>query len=291
MNEKRIPVNQIELQIRDYAQDGEAIIFLHFGGANLMMWQRVIPFFQDQYRLILVDLRGHGKSNKPETGYHIDTMSSDVAGMMQQLNLKQAHIVGSSLGAEVGLSLAANYPKKVISLVCDGALESEYGPYSTWEGTKAEFEAHVAEQLDKMRSNPVTFFPSVAAYVDSRRAIFEEIGWWNDYVEVMESYNASQAVDGTYTKAFGKQSMINYMEYYFHYRFEDYYSRVICPVLMLPDADVLEDERETAVMQALQALSPQTEIATVSNWNHPYGWLLDPDSACQAVLTFLEEQG
>ncbi len=290
MNEKRISVNQIKLQIREYAHDGEAIIFLHFAGANVMMWQRVIPFFQDQYRLILVDLRGHGKSDKPETGYHIDTMASDMAGVIQQLNLGQAHVIGSSLGAEVGLSLAANYPEIVRSLVCDGALESEYGPYSTWDGSEAEFAAHVAEQLDNMRSSPVTFFPSVGAYVDSRRAIFEEIGWWNEYVEAMESYNAFQVADGTYTKAFGKQSLINYMENYFTYRFEDYYSRVTCPVLLLPDADVLENERGTAVMQALQALSPHAKIATVRDWNHPYGWLLNPDKACQAVLTFLEEQ-
>lgn len=287
MNEKRISVNQIELQIREYAHNEEAIIFLHFGGANLMMWQRVIPFFQDQYRLILVDLRGHGKSDKPKSGYHIDNMASDVAGVMQQLNLGQAHVIGSSLGAEVGVSLAANYPDMVISLVCDGALESEYGPYSTWDGSEAEFEADVAERLEKMRNNPEVFFSSVDAYVASRQEMFEEIGWWNEYVAAMESYNAIQAADGTYTKAFGKQALLSYMENYFYYRFEDYYSRVTCPLLMLPDADVLENERETAVMQALQALAPQAEIADVPGWNHPYGWLLDPDSACQVILEFL----
>ena len=87
-----------------------------------MMWQRTIPTFQDQYRLILVDLRGHGQSSKPTTGFHIDTMASDIAGMMNQLDLTQAHVIGSSLGAEVGLGMAANYPEQVIPLVCDGAL-------------------------------------------------------------------------------------------------------------------------------------------------------------------------
>ncbi len=129
MQEIRVQVNQIELQIREYEQEGDAIIFLHFSGVNLMMWQRIIPYFQEHYRLILVDLRGHGKSDKPETGYHMDEMARDVIGVMQHLKLERAHIVGSSLGAEVGLSIAANYPEKVISLVCDGALCSEYGPY------------------------------------------------------------------------------------------------------------------------------------------------------------------
>ena len=61
MQEIRVKVNQIELQIRDYEQEGDAIVFLHFSGANLMMWQRVIPFFQDHYRfeyILLIFSRG-----------------------------------------------------------------------------------------------------------------------------------------------------------------------------------------------------------------------------------------
>lgn len=45
--EMRVKVNQIELQIREYEHEGDAIIFLHFGGANLMMWQGIILDFQD----------------------------------------------------------------------------------------------------------------------------------------------------------------------------------------------------------------------------------------------------
>jgi 2-succinyl-6-hydroxy-2,4-cyclohexadiene-1-carboxylate synthase len=98
MQDMRVKVNQMGLQIRDYEGEGDTIIFLHFSGANLMMWQQVIYYFQDQYRLILVDLRGHGKSDKPETGYHMDEMARDVVGIMQDLKLERAHIIGSSLG-------------------------------------------------------------------------------------------------------------------------------------------------------------------------------------------------
>lgn len=45
--EMRVKVNQIELQIREYEYEGDAIIFLHIGGANLMMWQGIILDFQD----------------------------------------------------------------------------------------------------------------------------------------------------------------------------------------------------------------------------------------------------
>ena len=54
-----------------------------------MMWQRVVPYFQDQYRVILVDLRGHGKSDTPEDGYHMDMMAQDVIGVMDHLKIAQ----------------------------------------------------------------------------------------------------------------------------------------------------------------------------------------------------------
>ena len=150
MKDLQVKVGSIMLQVRDYEQGGEAIICLHFSGANLMMWQGIVPYFKDRYRLILVDLRGHGKSDKPRSSYHIDEMAGDVLGMMQELRIEKAHVIGSSLGAEVGLSLAANYPERVISLVCDGASNSEYGPYGVWEGTEAAFEEDVAKQISKV---------------------------------------------------------------------------------------------------------------------------------------------
>jgi 2-succinyl-6-hydroxy-2,4-cyclohexadiene-1-carboxylate synthase len=287
MQEKRVKVDQIELQIRDFEQDAEAIIFLHFSGANLMMWQRAIPYFQDQYRLILIDLRGHGRSDKPATGYHMDDMARDVIGVMQQLKLDRAHIVGSSLGAEVGLSLAANYPEKVLSLVCDGALSSEYGPYGTWEGSLAEFEEHVTHQLEKMHSNPEKIYPSIDALVGKSREVLSEIGWWNEYVEAMERYGAFKLDEGKYTQGFRKYAREDYMGHYFHYRLEDYYRKVECPLLMLPGEDVFENEREKSAMEGLRELAPQAQIIAVSGWVHPYGWLLNPENMCGAILSSL----
>lgn len=289
MEEKRVNVGQLELQIRDYKREAEAIIFLHFSGANLMMWQRVIPYFQDCYRLVLVDLRGHGRSDKPPTGYHMDDMACDVIGLMQQLKLERAYVIGSSLGAEVGLSLAANYPEKVLSLVCDGAHSNEYGPYGTWEGSQADFEGHVAHQLEKMHNTPEKIYPSVDALVDQSRKSLEGIGWWNGYIEAMERYGAYQLSDGNYTKSFMKLARIDYMQHYFHYRLEDYYQKVKCPLLMLPGEYVFENEREKAALEGLKDLAELAHVVAVKGWVHPYGWLLDPEGVCKVILKFLDD--
>jgi pimeloyl-ACP methyl ester carboxylesterase len=287
MQENRVEVNQIRLQIREYEQEGDAVIFLHYSGANLMMWQRIIPDFREDYRLILVDLRGHGKSDRPETGYHIDEIARDVIGIMQHLKLERAHIVGSSLGAEVGLSLAANTPEKVISLVCEGAPCSEYGPYGIWEGSETDFENYVANQLGKVRNTPETLFPSVDALVENQRKVMEKYVGWNQYFEAVERYGATQVSEGEYVGSPGKQAMENYLTHYFHYRFEDYYRKVKCPLLMLPGEEALENEREKAVMKRLRELAEQGKMVEVSGWVHPYGWLLNPGDASKAILEFL----
>ncbi|MEJ2758032.1 MAG: alpha/beta fold hydrolase, partial [Anaerolineales bacterium] len=84
----RIPVGEVELQVREYAHPGEAVIFLHFGGGNLHMWDGVVPYFEGKYRLVLVDLKGHGKSDKPSTGYHIDQLADEVIAVMHDLGIE-----------------------------------------------------------------------------------------------------------------------------------------------------------------------------------------------------------
>jgi 2-succinyl-6-hydroxy-2,4-cyclohexadiene-1-carboxylate synthase len=289
MREVRVKANQIELQVREYEEKGNAIIFLHFSGANLMMWQRSIPYFQDKYLLILVDLRGHGKSDKPQTGYHMDEMAKDVAGIFQNLKIERAHIIGSSLGAEVGLSLAANYPDKVISLVCDGALSSEFGPYGTWDGSETEFQEHVAGQLEKMRNAPEKIFPTVEALVDNSQEALEKFGYWNEYVEEVERYGAYRIGEGQYTKSFRKPARIDYMKNYFQYRLEDYYAKLKCPVLMLPGEDLLQNERDRAAMEGLSKLARRAQVIEVKGWDHPYGWLMDPGAVCKTIFEFLRD--
>jgi pimeloyl-ACP methyl ester carboxylesterase len=289
MQDRRVKVGQIELQVREYEHPGDVIIFLHFSGANLMMWQKAVPYFQERFHLLLVDLRGHGKSDTPLNGYDMDNMALDMVGLMDGLSLERAHISGSSLGAEVGLSLAANYPQRVISLVCDGALSSEFGPYGTWEGSEEEFETFVSHQLEKMHNTPESTYPSVDALVDKSRQPLEPIGWWNTDVEAMERYGAIKLEDGNYTKAFRKFAREDYMQHYFYYRLEDYYPRARCPLLMLPGDDVFESTREKTAMEGLSKMAPRARIAAIAGWQHPYGWMLDPSLVCAAILKFYDE--
>jgi hypothetical protein len=60
---------------------------------------------------------------------------------------------------------------------------------------------------------------------------------------------------------------------------------------MLPGEDLLENERENAAMEGLRKLAEHGEIVEVSGWEHPYGWLLNPEAMCMTILRFLKEAG
>lgn len=284
-----IPTGKINIYIRDYPHQGEAILFLHFSGANLMMWQSALPYFQNDYRLILVDLRGHGHSDKPVSGYHIDELAGDILAVMNQLELEQAHIMGCSMGAEVGLSLAANHPEKVLSFACEGALCSEYGSYGIWEGSQAAFDAHVATQLERIRSTPDAVFPSEEALMENFQKRIQMAFPWNRNFELMKRYDVYQTASGGFASGWGNLAKADYMQHYFASRFEDYYARVKCPLLMLPDAEDSQDERIQVTMNGFKDLAKQARIEKVPNWSHPYGWLLDPQAMCQTILRFFAE--
>jgi pimeloyl-ACP methyl ester carboxylesterase len=285
----RVPVNGIVLQVKDFRRDGEAIVFLHSGGGNLMMWRRTVPFFEDRYRLVLVDLRGHGRSDKPRSGNQIDVMADDIAGLLDSLKIKKAHILGSSLGAEVGLSLAARYPGKVISLVCEGALYSECGPYGVWEGTDEAFRAEAVPL--RIRQGLAYFgrdYPSASDMRESKKAELEAEGLWNDAFSALIEYDVFEREDGKFSGSWQPYAVEEYLKSYFHCRFEDYYRKVSCPVLMLPGKELLSGEKARAAMLGLSRLAKNARILESPDWVHPYGWLLNPEGMCRSIRGFLK---
>ena len=105
--------------------EGEPVIFLHTGlqtGETDFIYQR--NKFQDSYKVILPDLRGHGKSKVEELDIqdYFEDAAVDLHETMLHLNIQQAHIVGCSLGALVGLQFTKRFPGFVTSLTLSGII-------------------------------------------------------------------------------------------------------------------------------------------------------------------------
>lgn len=103
--------------------DGAPVILVHGYMSNIdHMWERVIPTLEENYRVIAIDIRGHGRSDKPDSSdsYGLN-MGRDIIELMDFLEIDQAHLVGYSMGAMIGMKLAVEYPEKLLSFISGGS--------------------------------------------------------------------------------------------------------------------------------------------------------------------------
>lgn len=130
---KHIVANQINIAYQiDGPEDGPPIFMSNSLMASLEMWDDNISALTDRYRVIRYDTRGHGQSQVTEGPYSIALLAQDLVGLMDVLNVKQAHLVGLSMGGMICQYIGAHYPDRVLSLsLCDTA--SDMPPRSLWE--------------------------------------------------------------------------------------------------------------------------------------------------------------
>jgi long-chain acyl-CoA synthetase len=88
-------------------------VLLHGFGGNATQWQYQIETFSQRNRVLAIDLRGHGQSSKPESGYEMDRLIADIMAVLDHLNLRQQVVIaGHSFGVAVVTELAWRYPKR-----------------------------------------------------------------------------------------------------------------------------------------------------------------------------------
>jgi non-heme chloroperoxidase len=102
------------LSYEDYGQ-GAPIVFVNSAMLNTGMWEYQIPFFTEHgYRCLTFDRRGHGRSDRPSDGYHLDSLADDLAAFLEHLDLRDAILVGHSTGgAEIARYLARHGEDRV----------------------------------------------------------------------------------------------------------------------------------------------------------------------------------
>lgn len=120
-------------------------------GSIAGQWRGFIQPLAADFRLILMDLRGHGRSQNQAPGLQPERMLQDVAGLLDALQVEFVHVAGYSLGGYLGLMLALNQSRRVSTLLM-------HGTKFYWTGEAA---AKMRQQLD-----PDTMAVKVPAYAD-----------------------------------------------------------------------------------------------------------------------------
>ena len=104
--------------------EGQPLVMIPYLAADQACYAFQVAEYAKHFTCYTVDLRGAGLSGKPEGEYTTELLAADIAGFMQAAGLESAHVAGLSLGAAVGMWLAAKHPDKVRSLSLHSAWDT-----------------------------------------------------------------------------------------------------------------------------------------------------------------------
>ena len=115
-----------EFFVRDSGGDGAAVLLVHgwMFPSDLNWAQTYGPLQRAGYRVLAMDLRGHGRGLRASTPFRLEDCADDAAGVLQALGVRSAYVVGYSMGGPVTQLLARRHPERVAGMVlCATALD------------------------------------------------------------------------------------------------------------------------------------------------------------------------
>ena len=115
------------------------VCFTHSLNSDGGMWvEQMVPLLAAGYRVLRLDMRGHGGSAPVEGDYTMDALAGDVKGALDVLGIAKVHFIGLSIGGMIGQGFALAYPGYLASLcLCDTQPSTPPGSTATWDERKA----------------------------------------------------------------------------------------------------------------------------------------------------------
>jgi len=116
---KFVEVNRLKLHYLDWgnASNERVLVCLHGTSGSAHHFDRLASSLPSFYRVIALDQRGHGESEKPPRGYDAVTLASDVEAFVDQIGLSVFAVLGASLGSRVATVYTGSHPEKVMRLI------------------------------------------------------------------------------------------------------------------------------------------------------------------------------
>jgi pimeloyl-ACP methyl ester carboxylesterase len=183
----------IKIQLAVWGEKGKNILCVHGITANSRFWDCLASALMPHHRVMAMDLRGRGLSDKPSTGYSIAHHCKDILALMHDQDLERFILMGHSLGAFISLAFAAKYPQQVERLILvDGG-----GKLS--ETQMAKVFAGIKPSLDRLGQ----IFPSLEAYLSQMKQA-PYLQPWNSYMETYFRYEIEEVEGGVRSRVHPK---------------------------------------------------------------------------------------
>ncbi len=102
--------------------DAPVVVLSHSLGSSMVMWEPQLEVLEPFFQVLRYDMRGHGHSQVVKGAYSLELLGDDVIGLMDVLEIENAHFVGLSIGGMIGQGLGLSHAQRLLSLtLCDTA--------------------------------------------------------------------------------------------------------------------------------------------------------------------------
>ena len=253
-------VNDINIYY-EITGEGEPLLFIHGLGSSTRDWEKQVPFFSTKYQVIAVDIRGHGKSDKPKGPYSIPMFVDDIAGLIKNLKSFPLNVVGLSLGGGIAFQLAVDHPELIKCLV---AVNSAVGVPPGFKWKLEFFKRNLVVKLIGMKKMGEILAPRLFIKPEQEELRQKLIERWaeND-----------------------KKAYLNALNSLKNWNVVDQFDKIKCPTLVLGSD---EDYSPVSAKEEYTALIPNGKLIVIKDARHALP-MEKPNEFNEVLMTFLSE--
>ena len=259
-----------------WSDRGMPLLLLHGMADHALVWSSLGDYLRSNYQVIAPDLRGHGESGKPTTGYHFQDYIGDLRALINHLGWRQAHILGHSWSAKIAAIWATKQPEVFKSLILVDPFFIDKMP--SWMRITFPILYQVLPFLKITRS-----FDSYQSIEAIARQLKQYKGWSNLQQEVFKNA-IEQKADGSWSSKFTLSARGEI--------FEDVMGFAgLTKALDIPSLLILPQQglnRTAWQIQSYKKYLKSLEIKKIPG-NH-WAFLGEPETFNQAVAEFLSVQ-
>jgi pimeloyl-ACP methyl ester carboxylesterase len=242
------------VSVRDHPGGSPPILALHGLASNARWWDLVAARLSPRWRVLAPDLRGHGRSDHPETGYSFAEVVQDLRGLCDAAGLERVIVAGHSWGASVALWFAAALPERTAGCVCvDGGAGSMREHLPTW-----------AEAEERLRPPRISGITEDAVREWAKSGGLAEGGDPAAAAEILLG-NFEAVGDGTVRPRLPMTQHMEIARHLYELDSSELMARVACPVLFVPalGGPWPADEKARSLQRAQDVFGSRAQIVWV----------------------------
>lgn len=275
--DRELQLPGLRMHVREWDGEGPPVLLVHGLASNARIWDLTARLVAAAgARVVAVDQRGHGLTEKPSDGYDFPTIVTDLQAAADALRLERPVIVGHSWGASVAANYALTYPESVSGIVLlDGGV-FDLSASMSWEEAEQRMAPPDLTQLTR------------EDFLDRARTWGKRLSWDEATIDAVMG-NFYVADDGMLRPHLSRENHMRILHAMYHQPPADVLQHVQCPVLLAPTFDSAMGEeflgrKRGAVERALGVL-PHGDVHWFEDSIHDVQ-LQRPADVAQVIVAF-----